>query len=76
MKKNNLNEINLSFESAMEELENLTDKIDNDKISLKDMVNVYERGTLLVNFCNEELSKVEKKIYKLHKNKNKISIIK
>jgi len=70
MKKNNLNK-NITFESAMEELEKLTSRIDTNKISLNDMISVFERGTFLVNFCNKELSKVEKKIYKLSKS-NKI----
>ena len=70
MKKNNLNK-NITFESAMEELEKLTNRIDTNKISLNDMISVFERGTFLVNFCNKELSRVEKKIYKLSKS-NKI----
>ena len=65
--KNNRNKNDLTFESAMIELEELVDKIDNDKISLNEIVDAFERGTLLMNFCNKELSKVENKISKLTK---------
>ncbi len=68
MKKNE-NENNLTFESAMIELEQLVDTIDNDKISLDEIVTAFERGTMLMNFCNKELSKVEDKISKLIKTK-------
>ena len=66
MKNNNLNNT-LTFETAIEELELLIDKIDNNDISLKDMMNIFERGTELVNYCNKELTVVEKKILQLNK---------
>ena len=59
--KKNKNENNLTFESAMIELEHLVNKIDNDKISLDEIVAAFERGTMLMNFCNKELSNVEDK---------------
>lgn len=73
MKKNKENN-KLSFESAMDELEELVNRIDNNKVSLNEMISVFERGTFLTNFCNKELSKVEKKIFKLTKTKNEIKI--
>jgi len=73
MKKNRI-ENNLTFESAMIELEKLVDKIDNDKISLDEIVEAFERGTLLMNFCNKELSKVENKISKLTKTKDGVKL--
>ena len=66
MKNNNLNNT-LTFETAIEELELLIDKIDNNDISLKDMMNIFERGTELVDYCNKELTVVEKKILQLNK---------
>ena len=72
--KNNRNENDLTFESAMIELEELVDKIDNDKISLNEIVDAFERGTLLMNFCNKELSKVENKISKLTKTNDSLKL--
>ena len=50
----------LTFESAMSELEGLISKINNNEISLDEMVEVFERGSFLTSFCNKELMKVEK----------------
>ena len=72
--KKNKNENNLTFESAMVELEQLVDTIDNDKISLDEIVTTFERGTMLMNFCNKELSKVEDKISKLIKTKKGVKL--
>ena len=72
--KKNKNENNLTFESAMVELEQLVDTIDNDKISLDEIVTTFERGTMLMNFCNKELSKVEVKISKLIKTKKGLKL--
>ena len=72
--KKNKNENNLTFESAMIELEQLVDTIDNDKISLDEIVTAFERGTMLMNFCNKELSKVEDKISKLIKTKKGVKL--
>tara|TARA_Y100001970_G_C14095415_1_gene782394 strand:- start:353 stop:580 length:228 start_codon:yes stop_codon:yes gene_type:complete len=72
--KKNKNENNLTFESAMIELEQLVDTIDNDKISLNEIVTAFERGTMLMNFCNKELSKVEDKISKLIKTKEGVKL--
>ena len=72
--KKNKNKNDLTFESAMIELEELVDKIDNDKISLNEIVDAFERGTLLMNFCDKELSKVENKISKLTKTKDGVKL--
>ena len=73
MKKNNINN-KLTFELAMKELESLVDKIDNDEISLNEIVETFERGTFLMSYCNKELTKVEDKIYRLTKTKSNIKI--
>ena len=48
----NKSDNNLTFESAMNELEGLVELIDNDNISLDKVVEVFERGTFLMNYCN------------------------
>jgi len=64
MKKNKLNK-NLTFEIAIIELEELIDKVNNKNISLDELVEVFERGTFLVDYCKNELNNVKKKIFKL-----------
>ena len=72
--KKSRSENKITFESAMNELEELVNKIDNDKISLNEIVDAFERGTFLMNFCNKELSKVENKISKLTKTKDGVKL--
>lgn len=64
----------LTFESALTELEGLISKINNNKVSLNEMVEVLERGSYLTNYCNKELMKVEKKIAILTKNNKGIIV--
>ena len=64
----------LTFESAMIELEELISKINNSEVSLNAMVEVFERGAFITNFCNKELMKVEKKISILTKNNKGIKV--
>tara|TARA_Y100000590_G_C15637228_1_gene983472 strand:- start:44 stop:265 length:222 start_codon:yes stop_codon:yes gene_type:complete len=65
--KNNKNK-KLTFETAMNELELLVKNIEDEDLSLNEVVNIFERSTFLMNYCSEELKKVETKIYKLNKN--------
>lgn len=56
---------NLSFEEAMEELENVVRQLEMGKIKLDDAVSVYERGILLKKHCEEKLQQAKSKIDKL-----------
>ena len=64
----------LTFELALTELEGLISKINNNEVSLNEMVEVFERGSYLTNYCNKELMKVEKKIALLTKNNKGIKV--
>ena len=64
----------LTFESALTELEGLISKINNNEVSLNEMVEVFERGSYLTNYCNKELMKVEKKIAILTKSNKGIIV--
>lgn len=55
----------LSFEEAMEELENVVRQLETGKIKLDDAVSVYERGVLLKKHCEEKLQQAKSKIDKL-----------
>ena len=47
-KKNNQNDINnLSFEEALEKLENITETFENSESTLDNAVNLYNKGVLL-----------------------------
>ena len=56
---------NLTFEEAMEELENVVRQLESGKIKLDEAVAVYERGIKLKNFCEEKLKSAKSKIDKL-----------
>tara|TARA_Y100000590_G_scaffold392269_1_gene469570 strand:- start:66 stop:290 length:225 start_codon:yes stop_codon:yes gene_type:complete len=72
IKKNKSNTLN--FESAMAELEDLISKINTNDVSLDKMVEVFERASFLTNYCNKELTKVEKKINLLSKGNKGIKV--
>ena len=63
MKKINKNNINnLSFEEALEELENITETFEDGDSALENAVNLYSRGVLLKKHCEKKLKEAKKKI--------------
>ena len=56
------NKENLTFEGAVERLEEIVRLLENGKASLDDSLKLYEEGVSLVRFCNDALDNAEKKI--------------
>lgn len=57
------------FETAMEELEKVVERLESGELSLEESLAAFEDGIRLVKFCNQKLSEVEKKIELLMKDK-------
>ncbi|HEY6197102.1 MAG TPA: exodeoxyribonuclease VII small subunit [Candidatus Binatia bacterium] len=57
------------FETAMEELEKVVERLESGELSLEDSLAAFEDGIRLVKFCNQKLSEVEKKIELLMRDK-------
>lgn len=55
----------LSFEHAMERLEVLVDSLETGDIPLADLIDKFEEGSKLFNFCNRKLTNAELKIEQL-----------
>lgn len=51
-----------SFEAALEELDELTDRLSHEPESLSKMINDYERGQHLIKICDEQLQNARKRI--------------
>src|SRR4051812_9573577 len=51
-----------SYESAMEELEQLTARIESGQLPLEQLLAGYERGAELLKFCRDKLQAVEEQI--------------
>jgi exodeoxyribonuclease VII small subunit len=58
------------FETAMEELEKVVERLESGELSLEDSLAAFEDGIKLVKFCNQKLTEVEKKIELLVKDKD------
>lgn len=61
--------LNQSFESALENLEQVVEQLETGELSLEDSLAAFERGVGLVKHCNQKLNEVEKKIEILVKDK-------
>jgi len=57
----------LSFEQAIERLENIVAVMERAELPLEDVLKKYEEGTRLVRFCSHKLEEAEKKIEVLAK---------
>ncbi len=52
----------LSFESALEELEALVAKLESGQASLEDSISLYERGALLKAHCEDRLKRAQMRV--------------
>lgn len=55
----------MSFERGLSELENIVDQLESNSTSLEDSMQLFEKGTKIINFCNNELTKAEAKLQEL-----------
>lgn len=51
-----------SFEEAMLELESIVKKIESEDTPLEEILELYERGSELSSYCQDILSKTQKKL--------------
>ena len=61
---------NLKFEEALEELEEITQRLESGKDSLEESMQLYEKGMQLKSFCEEKLKEAEGKWIILQKKKD------
>ncbi len=62
----------LNFEQLMEKLEDITNKLEKEQLSLDDSVKLFEEGIELSKKCNSKLEEAEKKITILINDNNEI----
>ena len=51
-----------SFEELMDDLENIAEALESDKLNLDDSMKKFEEGMKISKLCNEKLENAEKKI--------------
>ena len=61
---------NLTFEIAIEKLEAILKKLENEDTPLDQMVELYEKANKLADICKSKLKDADKKMAELVKNKN------
>lgn len=57
-----------NFEAALQELEEITARLEQGDAPLDEVASLYERGATLAQFCRERLHSARGKIQKLEKN--------
>ena len=61
----------LHFEDAIERLEKIIGKMENERVPLEEMLKDYEEGTKLLSVCKEKISIARKKVERINKDLNK-----
>lgn len=61
-KKNPVEQPIASFEQAMDELEQLVEKMESGELPLESSLEAYKRGSELVKYCAAQLERVEKQV--------------
>ena len=59
-------EENITFEQAIEELENIINRLEEGDVPLDETINLYEKGSELKDFCEKKLQSAEVKIKKIN----------
>ena len=65
-------EKNLTFEENLKKLEEIVEQLESGEIDLEKSVELYEKGMILKNNCQERLKKVEIQIKKIKIENNQI----
>ncbi|MGC6427668.1 MAG: exodeoxyribonuclease VII small subunit [Akkermansiaceae bacterium] len=55
-----------SFEAALQELDQLTERLAHEPDSLNNLITDYERGQKLIRFCHQELATARERIELIH----------
>jgi exodeoxyribonuclease VII small subunit len=64
-RKKEENTTEVSFEESLAELEDIVDALENDSLSLADMISRYERGSHLLSNCDAFLKSAKLRLEKL-----------
>jgi len=57
----------ISFEEALQDLEDVADKLEGGELGLDDSIKEFEKGIKLARFCQQKLEEAERKIEILQK---------
>lgn len=63
----------LSFEEALEELQQIVRSVETGKDSLEHVISAYERGNLLRRYCEDKLREAKLRVEKIVESDSKIS---
>lgn len=61
---------NLSFDSALERLENIVEQLESGQLALEESLTLFEEGVKLSLFCQQELKKTDGRVQRLIKTLN------
>lgn len=61
-----MEERELTLEEAFAQLEEITERLEDEKISLEDSFAQYQKGMQLLKYCNDSIDRVEKKVLVLN----------
>lgn len=62
-----MNKDNLSYENAIERLEQIVEQLNSNDISLDKSLELFEEGTKLTNLCNKMIESAKQKITEIEK---------
>tara|TARA_B100001057_G_scaffold204715_1_gene205358 strand:- start:1033 stop:1254 length:222 start_codon:yes stop_codon:yes gene_type:complete len=62
-----------NFESNLNKLEEIVEKLENAEVDLEESVKLYEEGMRLKKVCEEKLQNIELQIKKIKEDNNKIT---
>jgi exodeoxyribonuclease VII small subunit len=65
----------ITFESALKELESIANRLEDGSMSLDKSIEEFERGTKLARFCHQKLEEAERKIEILQKSESGEGVI-
>lgn len=59
------NQSNMTFETAMRELETIVRRLEEGRVDLEEAISLYERGDSLRSFCDTKLKEAQMRVEKI-----------
>lgn len=64
----------MSFEVALQELEKIVEKLDSGNVGLDQSIDIYTRGSLLKQHCDEKLRSAQERVDKIVNQNGSLSV--
>ena len=60
--------VNLTYEEALKQLEDIVQKLENNEIPLEESIALFQEGITLSKYCDDKLKNIQAKVAQIYEN--------